>query len=51
MSRTDVLDLSGLCLLALFGFAVWPPLCLLVFGAGMLLASRALMVSGGGDGS
>ncbi|GGO86640.1 hypothetical protein GCM10011584_09440 [Nocardioides phosphati] len=42
MSKTDVLDLAGLCLLALFGFAIWPPLCLAVFGAGMLLASREL---------
>lgn len=41
MSKTDAFDLSGLCLLALFGFAVWPPLCLAVFGVGLLAASRA----------
>lgn len=39
MSRTDVLDLVGLCLLALFAFSVWPPLCLAVFGVGALGAS------------
>lgn len=41
MSRTDVFDVSGLVLLALFGFSVWPPAALLVFGVGLLAASRA----------
>lgn len=40
MSKSDLLGLTGLCLLAAFGFAVWPPLCLLVFGLGALAASR-----------
>lgn len=40
MAKTDALDIVGLCLLALFGFAIWPPLCLAVFGAGALLASH-----------
>lgn len=41
MSKTDALDLAGLCLLALFAYAAWPPLCLAVFGVAFLLASRA----------
>lgn len=40
MTKTDVLDLLGLCLLALFGYAVYAPLCLLVFGLGALAMSR-----------
>lgn len=40
MSKTDVLDVAGVCLLALFAFAVWPPLCLLVVGVAALLISR-----------
>lgn len=43
MSRTDVLDLFGACLLTVFGYAIWPPLALLVFGAAMLLASREMV--------
>lgn len=39
MSKTDALDLGGLSLLTMFGFAVWPPLALLVFGLGCLAAS------------
>lgn len=41
MSRTDLFDLLGVCLLVLFGYALWPPLALAVFGAALLLASRA----------
>lgn len=39
MSKTDVLDLAGLCLLTVFAFAVWPPAALAVFGVGCLAAS------------
>lgn len=41
MSKSDIFDLFGVCLLALLGFSVWPPLALGVFGAAFLLASRA----------
>lgn len=41
MSKTDLLDLAGACLVTLFAFAVWPPLALLVFGVALLLASKA----------
>jgi hypothetical protein len=43
MSKTDALDLSGACLLTVFGYAIWPPLALLVFGTALLLASRELV--------
>lgn len=33
------LDLAGVFLIALFAFAVWPPLCLLVMGVAALLIS------------
>ncbi len=39
MSKTDALDLAGLSLVGLFAFSVWPPLILLVFGLGALVAS------------
>lgn len=42
MSKTDVLDLSGACLLTVFAYAVWPPLALLVFGVAILWASREM---------
>ena len=41
MSKTDALDLLGVCCLALFAFAVWPPACLFVMGAAALLMSRS----------
>jgi len=41
VSRTDVLDLLGMSLLAVFAFAVWPPLCLLVAGIAALVMSWA----------
>lgn len=41
MSKTDILDLLGVCLVTLFAYAVWPPLALGVFGCAVLLASRA----------
>lgn len=40
MGKDDVFELLGLCLLALFGFAIWTPLPLLVFGFGALAAGR-----------
>lgn len=40
MSKTDALDLAGVCLLALFAFALWPPACLLVVGVAALMISR-----------
>lgn len=36
---TTYLDLLGVCCLALFAFAIWPPACLLVMGAAALLFS------------
>lgn len=36
MSKSDLLDLLGLCCLAMFAFTVWPPLCLLVVGLAAL---------------
>lgn len=39
MSRTDVLDLLGVGLVAAFAFVVWAPLPLLVVGAAALFAS------------
>lgn len=42
MSKSDALDLLGVCLVAVFGFAVWPPLCVLVFGVAALLMSWRL---------
>lgn len=41
MSKSDVFDLMGVCLLTLFAAYVWPPLALAVFGSAFLLASRA----------
>jgi hypothetical protein len=41
VSKSDLFDLLGVCLLALFAFAVWPPLAVGVFGAAFLFASRA----------
>jgi hypothetical protein len=35
-----VLEFVGLCLLALFAFAVYAPSCLLVLGLGALAAGR-----------
>lgn len=39
MSKTDALDLLGVCCIALFAFSIWPPACLLVFGVVALLMS------------
>lgn len=39
MSKTDALDLLGVCCIALFAFAIWPPACLLVMGVAALLMS------------
>jgi hypothetical protein len=39
MSKTDVLDLLGVTLLAGFAFVCWPPLPLLVVGVAALVAS------------
>jgi hypothetical protein len=39
MSKTDVLDLLGVVLLAGFAFVIWWPLPLAVFGVAALLAS------------
>lgn len=36
---TTYLDLFGVCCLALFAFAVWPPACLLIVGVAALLMS------------
>lgn len=36
MSRSDVLDLLGVCCLAVFAYAVWPAAALLVFGVAAL---------------
>lgn len=47
MSATDVLDLSGACLVTIFAYALWPPLALLVFGVALLLASRGLALRKG----
>lgn len=41
VSKTDILDIAGLSLITLFAFAVWPPLALLAFGTGLILASKA----------
>ncbi|MGH8430473.1 MAG: hypothetical protein ACREUF_08730 [Solimonas sp.] len=41
MSRSDVLDLLGVCCLAVFAYAIWPAAALLVFGAAALLMSWA----------
>ena len=38
---TTYLDLLGVCCLALFAFAIWPPACLLVMGIASLLMSRS----------
>lgn len=42
MSTTDALDLLALSCVALFAFAVWPPLCLLAVAAGAALLSWKL---------
>lgn len=39
MAKTDVLDLLGVCCVALFAYAIWPAACLLVMGAAALLMS------------
>ncbi len=39
MTKSTAFDLLGVCCLSLFAFAIWPPACLLVFGAAGLLAS------------
>ena len=36
MTRSDWLDLLGVCCLALFAFAIWPAASLLVVGAAAL---------------
>lgn len=38
---TEYLEIAGIMLLAVFGFAVWAPLCLLVVGAACLAIARA----------
>ena len=40
---TTALDLLGVALLVAFAFFVWPPLALLVAGAGCLAASYAVV--------
>lgn len=42
MSKTDALDLLSLACVALFAFAVWPPLCLLAIAAAAALQSWKL---------
>lgn len=42
MSKTDALDLLALGCVALFAFAVWPPLCLLVVATAAVLLSWKL---------
>lgn len=37
----DLIGLAGIFTLALFGFAVWPPLCLAVMGLALLAISWA----------
>lgn len=39
VAKTDVLDLLGVCCVALFAYAIWPAACLLVMGAAALLMS------------
>jgi hypothetical protein len=41
VSKSDLFDLLGICLVALFAFAIWPPLVVGVFGGAFLLAARA----------
>lgn len=41
MSKADVFDLSGVSLLAIFGYATWPPLAVLVLAVALLVAGRA----------
>lgn len=49
MSKSDALDIAGMCLLALFGYAIWPPVCLAVFGVGALLMSWQSVQAAEGD--
>lgn len=49
MLKSDVLDIVGLCLLALFGYAIWEPICLAVFGVGALLMSWQSVQASGDD--
>lgn len=37
MTRSDALDLFGVTALAAFAACIWPPACLLVFGAAALV--------------
>lgn len=41
MTKADVFDLLGVCLLAVFAYAIRPELCLLVMGLAALAAGRA----------
>lgn len=41
MSKADVFDLLGVCLLALMAFAIYPPAALGVVGVAALVAGRA----------
>lgn len=42
MIKSDVFALVGVCLLSLFGYAIWPPLALAVFGLAFLRVAYAL---------
>lgn len=42
MIKSDVFALVGVCLLSLFGYAIWPPLCLAVFGIAFLRVAYAI---------
>jgi hypothetical protein len=41
MTQSDVFALVGVCLLSVFGYAIWPPLALAVFGIAFLRVSYA----------
>ncbi len=38
MTKSDVFDLLGVCLLALFAYSIWPPLVLLVIAVACFVA-------------
>lgn len=39
MTKSDVFDLLGVCLVALFAYSIWPPAVLLVFAIACFAAS------------
>lgn len=39
MQKSDVFDLAGVCLVAMFAYMVWPPAVLLVVAAACFVAS------------